>query len=40
MSGGRPRSSDSRDFGLVPESYLRGRVDLRLWPLSRLGWID
>jgi signal peptidase I len=40
LGDNRPRSSDSRDFGLVPESYIRGRVDLRLWPLSRVGWID
>ncbi len=40
LGDNRPRSSDSREFGLVPESYLRGRVDLCLWPLSRAGWID
>ena len=40
LGDNRPRSSDSREFGLVPLSFLRGRVDLRLWPLSRLGWIN
>jgi signal peptidase I len=40
LGDNRPRSSDSREFGQVPEEYLRGRVDLRLWPLSRLGFID
>ena len=40
LGDNRPRSSDSREFGLVPEDYLRGRVDLRLWPPSRLGWIE
>lgn len=37
LGDNRPRSSDSREFGLVPEEYLRGRVDLRLWPPSRAG---
>lgn len=40
LGDNRPKSSDSREFGLVPADYLRGRVDLRLWPLSRAGWID
>jgi len=40
LGDNRPRSSDSREFGLVPLDLLRGRVDLRLWPMSRLGWID
>ena len=39
LGDNRPRSSDSREFGLVPVTYLRGRVDLRLWPLSRAGWV-
>ena len=39
LGDNRPRSSDSREFGLVPASYLRGRVDLRLWPLSRAGFL-
>jgi len=40
LGDNRPRSSDSREFGFVPQSYLRGRVDLRLWPPSRAGWVD
>ena len=40
LGDNRPRSSDSREFGLVPEVYLRGRVDLRLWPLARAGWVE
>jgi signal peptidase I len=40
LGDNRPRSSDSREFGLVREEYLRGRVDLRLWPLARAGWIE
>jgi signal peptidase I len=40
LGDNRPRSSDSREFGFVPESYVRGRVDLRLWPPARAGWIE
>jgi len=40
LGDNRPRSSDSREFGLVPAALIRGRVDLRLWPLHRLGLID
>jgi signal peptidase I len=40
LGDNRPRSSDSREFGLVPADYLRGRVDLRLWPFSRIGLIS
>ena len=39
LGDNRPRSSDSREFGLVPDEHVRGRVDVRLWPLSRAGWI-
>ena len=40
LGDNRPRSSDSREFGFVPEDYVRGRVDLRLWPLARAGLIE
>ena len=40
LGDNRPRSSDSREFGLVPLGYVRGRVDLRLWPPARVGWVD
>jgi signal peptidase I len=40
LGDNRPRSSDSREFGLVPEEHVRGRVDLRLWPPGRAGLID
>jgi len=40
LGDNRPRSSDSREFGLVDSSLIRGRVDLRVWPPSRAGWID
>jgi signal peptidase I len=37
MGDNRPRSSDSREFGLVPAELVRGRVDVRLWPPQRAG---
>lgn len=40
LGDNRPRSSDSREFGFVPEDFVRGRVDLRLWPLRRAGLIE
>ena len=40
LGDNRPRSSDSREFGLVPEEFVRGRVDLRLWPLGRAGFVE
>ena len=39
LGDNRRRSSDSREFGQVPDSHVRGRVELRLWPLDRLGFI-
>lgn len=40
LGDNRPRSCDSREFGLVPVDYLRGRVQLRVWPPNRVGAID
>lgn len=37
LGDNRLHSSDSREFGQVHRSLLRGKVDLRLWPLSRIG---
>ncbi len=37
MGDNRPHSSDSREFGLVPRENLRGKVDVRVWPPSRVG---
>ena len=36
LGDNRPISCDSREFGLVPESLLRGRVRARFWPLDRV----
>lgn len=40
LGDNRCHSSDSREFGLVPARNLRGKVDLRVWPLGRFGLID
>lgn len=40
LGDNRPRSSDSREFGLVPQDYIRGKVEVRVWPPSRFGAID
>jgi signal peptidase I len=40
LGDNRQRSCDSREFGQVPQDYVRGRVELRLWPLGRAGLID
>lgn len=39
LGDNRIRSSDSRDFGQVPEVYLRGKVRARLWPFQRVGLV-
>lgn len=35
----RPRSFDSRIFGLLPMKNVRGQAFLKWWPLSRFGWL-
>ncbi len=40
LGDNRCHSSDSREFGLVPGENLLGKVDLRVWPLGRIGIID
>ncbi len=37
MGDNRPDSCDSRYWGPVPESTIVGKVDVRIWPLSRFG---
>lgn len=37
LGDNRLHSSDSREFGQVPEELIRGKVDLRLWPPGRIG---
>ncbi|MBX3463308.1 MAG: signal peptidase I [Planctomycetes bacterium] len=36
LGDNRPVSCDSRDFGLVEQSLLKGRVRARFWPLANL----
>jgi signal peptidase I len=36
MGDDRVDSCDSRDWGTVPRSYIVGRVELRIWPISRI----
>ena len=40
LGDNRCHSSDSREFGQVPVENLRGKVDLRVWPLGRIGLIQ
>lgn len=40
LGDNRPRSCDSREFGLVPQDYIRGKVEVRIWPPERMGAID
>lgn len=40
LGDNRPRSSDSREFGQVDRDLVRGRVELRMWPLERFGLLD
>lgn len=40
LGDNRAHSSDSREFGQVPRANLRGRVDLRVWPLERVGTLE
>lgn len=40
LGDNRQRSCDSREFGLVPQDYVRGKVEVRVWPPARIGKID
>ena len=35
MGDNRGDSCDSRFWGTIPKSLIVGKVDLRIWPLSR-----
>ncbi len=39
LGDNRIRSSDSREFGQVKKSLVRGKVRFRIWPLDRAGLI-
>ncbi len=36
----RNNSSDSRIWGLVPEKYIVGKIQVRWWPLNRTRWFS
>jgi len=38
MGDNRPRSCDSRFWGPIAQSTIVGKVDMRIWPLSRIGF--
>jgi signal peptidase I len=38
MGDNRPESCDSRFWGPIHESTIVGKVDMRIWPLSRIGF--
>ena len=40
LGDNRTRSSDSREFGQVPQDYVRGKVEVRVWPPGRIGLIQ
>jgi signal peptidase I len=40
MGDNRPHSSDSREFGQVPRENLVGKVDLCVWPPTRVGVLE
>jgi signal peptidase I len=39
MGDNHPDSCDSRFWGTVPRSDIIGKVFLRIWPLSRIGFL-
>jgi signal peptidase I len=39
LGDNRRHSADSREFGLVPAENLVGKVDLRVWPPERAGFV-
>ena len=39
LGDNHPNSCDSRMWGTLPRQYVIGKVFLRIWPLSRLGFL-
>lgn len=40
LGDNRPESRDSRDFGFIDRTQIKGKVVLRIWPLSKFGTIE
>lgn len=40
LGDNRPYSSDSQDWGDLPQKYIIGRVELRLWPLNQITRVE
>lgn len=40
LGDNRQGSNDSRTWGFVPRRYIYGKAFLRLWPLSKAGWVE
>lgn len=40
MGDNRPHSSDSREFGTIPETAVIGQVFYRYFPLQKAGWMN
>jgi signal peptidase I len=40
LGDNRPYSSDSQDWGDLPQKNIVGRVELRLWPLNQITRVE
>jgi len=40
LGDNRPHSEDSREFGLITQSQIKGIAIFRMWPLNKIGGID
>lgn len=40
LGDNREHSLDSRSLGAIPLTYIEGKTDIRIWPLSEFGIVD